>query len=233
MGNDSSSRTRTANLRERNGKQQQHAHRQRQEEETQEGSESRGSSSRSCCGNGRIQEQKELPKHRQMTPDLCETAPHKKKKKKKTPTIDLETEPDVPNGEINDQPEPEEYAVPVTKRTKRKRKARTLDSCSTDLLPEEEDVVDTRHSSPLPLPSVLSAAHSAAHSAHAHSQGSGRVFVERHRRFPAGSRDSSILMEDYMDLDRLDHRDVALRVRRADPGSRTVHNHRKWLKVVF
>ncbi|XP_072300192.1 transmembrane protein 237A-like [Eucyclogobius newberryi] len=142
-----------------------------------------------------------------FTPDPSDPAPHKKKKKKRAPTIDVETEPDVPNGEMNDQTEPEEQAAPVTKRTKRKRKTRTADSCSTDLLPEEEDVVDTR-SSPLPLPSVPSVP-----SAHAHSQGSGRVFVERHRRFQPEQQRHSDLMEEYMDP-RADWttRDVALRV---------------------
>ncbi|XP_033843238.1 transmembrane protein 237A [Periophthalmus magnuspinnatus] len=138
-----------------------------------------------------------------LTPDPCDPAPHKKKKKKKMPTIDAETEPDVPNGEMNDQTE-EELSVPVTKKTKRKRKARTTDTCSTDLLPEEDDVVDTR-SSPLPLPSVLS-------SAQAHSQSSGRVFVERQRRFQLEQRHSD-LMEEYIDpRANWSTRDVALRV---------------------
>ncbi|CAL1581665.1 unnamed protein product [Knipowitschia caucasica] len=131
-----------------------------------------------------------------FNPEPYDSAPLKKKKKKRTPTIDLETEPDVPNGEMAEQTE--EESVPVTKRTKRKRKARTTDSCSTELLPEGE--VDTR------LSPVLSAAQT-------YNQASGRVFVERHRRFQSEQQRHSDLMEDYLDPRAAwSTRDVALRV---------------------
>ncbi|XP_047198516.1 transmembrane protein 237A-like isoform X1 [Hippoglossus stenolepis] len=161
-----------------------------------------------------------------LTPEPQEPAPQKKKKKKKALTIDQEAEQDVPNGDMVESPiDGEETTVPVTRKTKRKRKAKATEHYSDDLGAEDDDII-TDAQSPIPQHSLFSAPHS-------HSQPVGKVFVERNRRFQAERVEQfrhSELMDDYMDPRQIwTTRDVALRVH---SGFRSAHlnlNHRNYL----
>ncbi|XP_024115961.1 transmembrane protein 237A [Oryzias melastigma] len=145
-----------------------------------------------------------------LTPDLQEPAPQKKKKRKKTSTLDQEVErPELPNGNTSDGAmEGEEASVAVTRRTKRKRKAKATEHHSQDLEAEEDDII-TESQSPIPTNSMFSAPHG-------HSQPFGKVFVDRNRRFHADRVEQlrhSELIDDYMDPRHIwTTRDVALKV---------------------
>ncbi|XP_038151530.1 transmembrane protein 237A-like [Cyprinodon tularosa] len=145
-----------------------------------------------------------------LTPDLHDTAPHKKKKKKKAQTIDQETEHgDVPNGDMAEMVgEGDEMAVSVIRKTKKKRKAKTTEHYSTELEAEDEDII-TDAQSPIPQHSLFSAPHG-------HSQPAGKVFVERNRRLQADRVEQlrhSELTDDYLDpRQNWTTRDVALKV---------------------
>ncbi|GAA6232680.1 transmembrane protein 237A-like [Lates japonicus] len=145
-----------------------------------------------------------------LTPEPQDPAPQKKKKKKKAPTIDQETEhADVPNGNMAELAEDgEEMTVAVTRKTKRKRKAKATEHYSNDLGAEDDDII-TDAQSPIPQHSLFSAPHG-------HSQPVGKVFVERNRRFQAERVEQlrhSELMDDYMDPRQIwTTRDVAMRV---------------------
>ncbi|RVE58487.1 hypothetical protein OJAV_G00209790 [Oryzias javanicus] len=145
-----------------------------------------------------------------LTPDLQEPAPQKMKKRKKTSTIDQEVErTELPNGNTSDGAmEGEETSVAVTRRTKRKRKAKATEHHSQDLEAEEDDII-TESQSPIPPNSLFSAPHG-------HSQPFGKVFVERNRRFHADRVEQlrhSELIDDYMDPRHIwTTRDVALKV---------------------
>ncbi|XP_028249974.1 transmembrane protein 237A [Parambassis ranga] len=144
-----------------------------------------------------------------LTPEPQEPAPQKKKKKKKAPTIDQEMEhSEVPNGNTESVVDGEEMAVPVTRRTKRKRKAKTTDHYSNELGAEDDDIIKDAQS-PIPQHSLFSAPHG-------HSQPVGKVFVERNRRFQAERVEQlrhSELMDDYMDPRQFwTTRDVAMRI---------------------
>ncbi|KAJ4923676.1 hypothetical protein JOQ06_014160 [Pogonophryne albipinna] len=111
-----------------------------------------------------------------LTPEPLDPAPQKKKKKKRAQTIDLEAEhPDVPNGDMVEV-EGEESA-PVSRKAKRKKKAKATEQFSNDLEAEDDDIIADA-SSPIPQQSLFSAPHG-------HSQPVGKVFVERNRRFQA------------------------------------------------
>ncbi|KAM9850894.1 transmembrane protein 237A-like [Aulostomus maculatus] len=151
-----------------------------------------------------------LDSREQLTPELQEPAPQKKKKKKKTPTIDQETEhADVPNGTTAEPAmDEEEMIVAVTRRTKRKRKAKVTEHCSNDPGAEGEDILpDTQ--SPIPQHALFSAPHT-------QSQPGGKVFMERNRRFQAERVEQlrhSELTDDYMDPRQMwTTRDVAMKV---------------------
>ncbi|XP_015238824.1 PREDICTED: transmembrane protein 237A-like [Cyprinodon variegatus] len=145
-----------------------------------------------------------------LTPDLHDTAPHKKKKKKKAQTIDQETEHgDIPNGDMAEMVgEGDEMAVSVIRKTKKKRKAKTTEHYSTELEAEDEDII-TDAQSPIPQHSLFSAPHG-------HSQPAGKVFVERNRRLQADRVEQlrhSELTDDYLDpRQNWTTRDVALKV---------------------
>ncbi|XP_042370678.1 transmembrane protein 237A, partial [Plectropomus leopardus] len=145
-----------------------------------------------------------------LTPEPQDPAPQKKKKKRKTPTIDHEAEnADLPNGDAAEpDADAEETTAAVTRKTKRKRKAKMAEHYSNDLGAEEDDIV-TEPQSPIPQHSLFSAPQG-------HSQPVGKVFVERNRRFEAagvGQLRHSELMDDYMDpRQSCTTRDVAMRV---------------------
>ncbi|XP_026151675.1 transmembrane protein 237A-like [Mastacembelus armatus] len=145
-----------------------------------------------------------------LTPEPQEPAPQKKKKKKKVPAIDQEAEPaDIPNGNTSEPVQDgEETTVAVTRRTKRKRKAKVTEHHGSDLGAEDDDII-TDTQSPIPQHSLFSAPH-------AHSQPAGRVFVERNRRFQAERLEQfrhSDLMDDYLDPRHMwTTRDIAIRV---------------------
>ncbi|XP_076730739.1 transmembrane protein 237A isoform X2 [Maylandia zebra] len=145
-----------------------------------------------------------------LTPEPQDLAPQKKKKKKKAPTVEHETEhADMPNGNIAESViDGEEMNVAVTRRTKRKRKAKATEHSSNDLGAENDDII-TDSQSPIPQHSLFSAPHG-------HSHPAGKVFVERNRRFQ-GERVEHLrhseLMDDYMEPRQLwTTRDVAIRV---------------------
>ncbi|XP_029386788.1 transmembrane protein 237A-like [Echeneis naucrates] len=142
-----------------------------------------------------------------LTPEPQETAPQKKRKKKKMPTSDQETEhAGVPNGNVAEPTtDGEETTVAVTRKTRRKRKAKAAEHCSNDLGAEDDDII-TEAQSPIPQHSLFSAPHG-------HSQPVGKVFVERNRRFQAEQLRHSELMDDYLDPRHIwTTRDIALRV---------------------
>ncbi|XP_040004679.1 transmembrane protein 237A isoform X2 [Xiphias gladius] len=144
-----------------------------------------------------------------LTPEPQDPAPQKRKKKKKAPTLDMEAEhADVPNGNLAEPAtDGEEMTVAVTRKTKRKRKAKATEHYN-DLGAEEDDII-TDAQSPIPQHSLFSAPHG-------HSQPAGKVFVERSRRFQAERVEQlrhSELMDDYMDPRQIwTTRDVAMRV---------------------
>eukprot|EP00064_Thunnus_orientalis_P007712 superscaffoldBa00000873_g7734 len=145
-----------------------------------------------------------------LTPEPQDPAPQKKKKKRKAPTIDQEAEnADMPNGDMSEpMMDGEEMTVAVTRRTKRKRKAKATEHYSNDLGAEDDDII-TDAQSPIPQHSLFSAPHG-------HSQPVGKVFVERNRRFQAERVEQlrhSELMDDYMDPRQIwTTRDIAMRV---------------------
>ncbi|XP_069011268.1 transmembrane protein 237A-like [Embiotoca jacksoni] len=144
-----------------------------------------------------------------LTPEPQDPAPQKKKKKKRAPTIDQETEhADMANGNTSDPVMDGEETIPVTKRTKRKRKTKTSEHHSNHLGAEDDDIT-TGAPSPIPQHSLFSAPHGT-------SQPVGKVFVERNRRFQAERVDQlrhSEMMEDYVDPRQIwTTRDIALRV---------------------
>ncbi|XP_070694641.1 transmembrane protein 237A-like [Pempheris klunzingeri] len=145
-----------------------------------------------------------------LTPEPQDPAPQKKKKKKRAPTIDQEAEQaDMPNGNMAESVMGgEETTVAVTRKTKRKRKAKASEHYNNDLGAEDEDIV-TDAQSPIPQHSLFSAPHG-------HSQPVGKVFVERNRRFQAERVEQlrhSDMMDDYMDPRQIwTTRDVAMRV---------------------
>ncbi|KAM7380024.1 hypothetical protein PAMP_003351 [Pampus punctatissimus] len=109
------------------------------------------------------------------TPEPEDPAPQKKKKKKKAPAIDQEAEnADMPNGNMAEpMMDGEEMTVAVTRRTKKKRKAKATEHYSNDLGAEDDDIV-TGAQSPIPKHTLFSAPYG-------HSQPVGKVFVERNR----------------------------------------------------
>ncbi|XP_028992191.1 transmembrane protein 237A-like isoform X2 [Betta splendens] len=142
-----------------------------------------------------------------LTPEPQEAAPQKKRKKKKASAVDHEAEQDdLPNGNLAETADDgDETPVAVTRRTKRKRKAKVMEQCSNDLGAEDDDII-TDTQSPIPQHSLFSAPHG-------HSQTAGKVFVERNRRFQAELLRPSELMDDYVDPRQLwTTRDVAMRV---------------------
>ncbi|XP_038575953.1 transmembrane protein 237A-like isoform X2 [Micropterus salmoides] len=145
-----------------------------------------------------------------LTPEPQDPAPQKKKKKKKAPAIDQEAEhADMPNGNMDESiMDGEETTVAVTRKTKRKRKAKATEHYSNDLGAEDDDIV-TDAQSPIPQHSLFSAPHG-------HSHPVGKVFVERNRRFQAERVEQlrhSEAMDDYMDPRQIwTTRDVAMRV---------------------
>ncbi|KAM9342207.1 transmembrane protein 237A-like [Pholidichthys leucotaenia] len=144
-----------------------------------------------------------------LTPEPQDPPPHKKKKKKRTPTADQETEyGDMPNGNAAEPVVDEDTNVAVTRRTKKKRKAKAVEHSSTDLGVEDDDIV-TIAQSPIPQHSLFSAPHG-------HSQPAGKVCEERNRRHQADPVDQlrhSEMMDDYMDPRQFwTTRDVAIRV---------------------
>ncbi|KAF1383031.1 hypothetical protein PFLUV_G00150030 [Perca fluviatilis] len=146
-----------------------------------------------------------------LTPEPNDPAPQRKKKKKKASTIDLEAEHgDVPNGNVAESDmDGEERTVAVTRKTRRKKKARATEHYSNDLGAEDDDIVSGAQS-PIPQHSLFSSA------PHGHSQPVGKVFVERNRRFQAERVEQlrhSEMMDDYMDPRQIwSTRDVAMRV---------------------
>nr|XP_046259622.1 transmembrane protein 237A-like isoform X2 [Scatophagus argus] len=150
------------------------------------------------------------PSRDPLTPEPQDPAPQKKKKKKRTPTMDQDTEHvDMPNGNMDETGmDGQEVAVAVTRKTRKKRKAKATEHYSNELGAEDDDII-TDAQSPIPQTSLFSAPHG-------HSQPVGKVFVERNRRFQAERVDQlrhSELMDDYMDLRQIwTTRDVAMRV---------------------
>ncbi|XP_020491129.1 transmembrane protein 237A [Labrus bergylta] len=145
-----------------------------------------------------------------LTPELQDPAPQRKKKKKRAATIDQEVDhADTPNGDTAEPAiDEDETPVAVTRKTKRKKKAKTTEHYSNDLGVEDDDIV-TDAQSPIPQHSLFSAPHG-------QSQPVGRVFVERNRRFQAERVDHlrhSEMMDDYLDPRPLwTTRDVAMKV---------------------
>ncbi|XP_031150848.1 transmembrane protein 237A [Sander lucioperca] len=145
-----------------------------------------------------------------LTPEPHDPAPQRKKKKKKANTIDQEAEhADVPNGNMAESDmDGEERTVAVTRKTRRKKKAKATEHYSNDLGAEDDDIVSGAQS-PIPQHSLFSAPRG-------HSQPVGKVFVERNRRFQAERVEQlrqSELMDDYMDPRHIwTTRDVAMRV---------------------
>uniref|UniRef100_A0A665TPH8 Transmembrane protein 237a n=1 Tax=Echeneis naucrates TaxID=173247 RepID=A0A665TPH8_ECHNA len=150
-----------------------------------------------------------------LTPEPQETAPQKKRKKKKMPTNQETEHAGVPNGNVAEPTtDGEETTVAVTRKTRRKRKAKAAEHCSNDLGAEDDDII-TEAQSPIPQHSLFSAPHG-------HSQPVGKVFVERNRRFQAEQLRHSELMDDYLDPRHIwTTRDIALRVHNGfrPPGS--------------
>ncbi|XP_074550885.1 transmembrane protein 237A-like [Halichoeres trimaculatus] len=144
-----------------------------------------------------------------LTPEPQDPAPQKKKKKKRAATIDQEVDhADTPNGKTPEPTIEEETAVPVTRKTKKKRKAKSTEHYSNDLGAEEDDIIADAPS-PIPQHSLFSAPHG-------QSQPVGKVFVERNRRFQAERVDQlrhTEMMDDYLDPRPLwTTRDVAMKV---------------------
>ncbi|KAM6945735.1 transmembrane protein 237B [Aplochiton taeniatus] len=114
----------------------------------------------------------------QLTPELINEPPLPRKKKKKSPTIDLEDDQaNLVNGDGIDQNTDGEE---VTRRTKKKKKAK-LESQLTNELDVEEDDIITDGQPPIPQHSLFSAPLG-------QSQPVGKVFVERSKRFQAADR---------------------------------------------
>ncbi|XP_056146027.1 transmembrane protein 237A [Lampris incognitus] len=144
-----------------------------------------------------------------LTPEPQEPAPQRKKKKKK-PILDQEGEhAGMPNGDVAEPiTDGEETTTAVTRKIKRKRRAKTIENYNNDLGAEDDDIITYLHPS-IPQHSLFSAPIG-------HSQPVGKVFVERNRRFQAERVEQhrhSELMDDYMEVRQLwTTRDVAVRV---------------------
>ncbi|XP_051564594.1 transmembrane protein 237A isoform X1 [Myxocyprinus asiaticus] len=142
-----------------------------------------------------------------LTPEPQENPPQRKKKKKKAHPLDYESEQqDLANGDVQ---EPHTDGEEVTKKTKRKRKAKLMENQSHNELGVEEDDIITDVHAPISQRSLFSAPLG-------HSHPTGKVFVENNPgRFQANdhldlSRDQ---LEEYMEVrPMLNTRDVAMRV---------------------
>ncbi|XP_053733528.1 transmembrane protein 237A-like isoform X2 [Synchiropus splendidus] len=104
-------------------------------------------------------------------------ASHKKKKKKRMLSTDQDVETTGPlNGNMTEPVlNEEEMTVAVTRRTKRKRKAKSTQCHKNELEKEYQDIV-TDSQSPVPQHSLFS-------NPHGNGRPIGKVFVERNRRF--------------------------------------------------
>ncbi|XP_042619364.1 transmembrane protein 237A-like isoform X2 [Cyprinus carpio] len=147
-----------------------------------------------------------LESHREpLTPEPQENPPQKKKKKKKAHAFDECEQQDFPNGDVQ---EPHTDDEEVTKKSKRKRKAKMIENQPHNELGVEEDDIITDVHAPISQRSLFSAPLG-------HSQPIGKVFVEKNRRFQATDRLdlSRDHMEQYMEVRPLwNTRDVAMRV---------------------
>ncbi|XP_056107674.1 transmembrane protein 237A isoform X1 [Rhinichthys klamathensis goyatoka] len=142
-----------------------------------------------------------------LTPEPQDNPPLRKKKKKKAQhTLDHEGEQqDHPNGDV---PEPHTDGEEVTKKSKRKKKAKTMENQPhNELGVEEDDIIPDVHA-PISQRSLFSAPLG-------HSHPMGKVFVEKNRRFQATDRLdlSGEHLEEYMEVrPTWNTRDVAMRV---------------------
>ncbi|XP_051762960.1 transmembrane protein 237A [Ctenopharyngodon idella] len=137
-----------------------------------------------------------------LTPEPQDNPPQKKKKKKKAHALDPEGEQqDHPNGDVQ---EPHTDAEEVTKKSKRKRKAKLMENQTHNELGVEEDDIITDVHAPISQRSLFSAPLG-------HSHPIGKVFVEKNRRFQATDRLDHL--EEYMEVRPIwNTRDVAMRV---------------------
>uniref|UniRef100_A0A671K643 Transmembrane protein 237A n=1 Tax=Sinocyclocheilus anshuiensis TaxID=1608454 RepID=A0A671K643_9TELE len=156
-----------------------------------------------------------LESHREpLTPEPPDNPPQKKKKKKKAHTLDESEQQDLSNGDVQ---EPHTDDEEVTKKSKRKRKAKMIENQPhNELGVEEEDIITDVHA-PISQRSLFSAPLG-------HSHPMGKVFVEKNRRFQATDRLdlSRGHMEEYMEVRPMwNTRDVAMRVHSGfrPPGS--------------
>uniref|UniRef100_A0A8C1T901 Transmembrane protein 237a n=1 Tax=Cyprinus carpio TaxID=7962 RepID=A0A8C1T901_CYPCA len=156
-----------------------------------------------------------LESHREpLTPEPQDNPPQKKKKKKKAHAFDECEQQEFPNGDVQ---EPHTDDEEVTKKSKRKRKAKMIENQPHNELGVEEDDIITDVHAPISQRSLFSAPLG-------HSQPIGKVFVEKNRRFQATDRLdlSRDHMEQYMEVRPLwNTRDVAMRVHNGfkPPGS--------------
>ncbi|XP_016424470.1 transmembrane protein 237A-like [Sinocyclocheilus rhinocerous] len=113
-----------------------------------------------------------LESHREpLTPEPPDNPPQKKKKKKKAHTLDESEQQDLSNGDVQ---EPHTDDEEVTKKSKRKRKAKMIENQShNELGVEEEDIITDVHA-PISQRSLFSAPLG-------HSHPIGKVFVEKNR----------------------------------------------------
>ncbi|XP_052003959.1 transmembrane protein 237A-like isoform X2 [Xyrauchen texanus] len=153
-----------------------------------------------------------LESHRQsdsrepLTPEPQENPPLKKKKKKKAPALDhvSEQQQDLANGDVQ---ETHIDGEEVTKKTKRKRKAKMLENHSHNELGVEDDIITDVHA-PISQCSLFSAPLY-------HSHPIRKAFVEKNRRFQAKDHLdlSHDQLEEYMEArPMLNTRDVAMMV---------------------
>ncbi|KAJ8003569.1 hypothetical protein DPEC_G00149710 [Dallia pectoralis] len=146
-----------------------------------------------------------------MTPESQEVAPQRRKKnKKKAATIDLEDDhDDLVNGAGLDQ-NLDETGEGLTKKPKRKKKSKVLETQYVDDLDVEDDDIITDTQPPVPPHSLFSAPLG-------QSQPVGKVFVERSKRFQAAdwsdNRKSSPRVDSFMDIQQMwTTKDVSVRV---------------------
>ncbi|XP_018966299.1 transmembrane protein 237A isoform X1 [Cyprinus carpio] len=140
-----------------------------------------------------------------LTPEPQDNPPQKKKKKKKAHTTDESEQQDLANGEVQ---EPHTDDEEVTRKSKRKRKAKMMENQSHDELSVEEDDIITDVHAPISQRSLFSAPLG-------HSHPIGKVFVEKNRHFQVTDRLdlSRDHMEEYMEVRPMwNTRDVAMRV---------------------
>ncbi|XP_034042841.1 transmembrane protein 237A [Thalassophryne amazonica] len=141
-----------------------------------------------------------------LTPEPQDPAPQKKKKKRKPTTTDQEAEhTDLPNGNTAEGVmDGEEMTVAVTRRNKRKRKAKATEHHSGDLGAEDDDIAADAQS-PIPQHSLFSAPHGPI-------QPVSKVFMERNRRFQAEQQGAG-MMDDYIETRQMwNTRDVAIKI---------------------